>query len=165
VQLTLEMRRYAKEKYEVFRDIWLQYDTFIILCAISLAFWLTVHFLLYGVLDSRSDFMPLTPLLVAILYGIYNLKIESFYFSKLCIVTILIICFFAIDINLTIAVRNMRNEQNLLGLLSVCVFAVMMFSEALRTEGDSVTDSLVLFVLALTYFAKNKKSQELMLQE
>ena len=116
-------------------------------------------------LDSRSDFMPLTPLLVAILCGLYNLKIESFYFSKLCIVTVLIICFFAIDINLSIAVRNMRYEQNLLGLLTVFVFAVMMFSEALRTEGDSVTDSLVLFVLALTYFAKNKKSEELMLQE
>lgn len=167
VRLTLEMRSFAKEKYQVFREIWMQYDTFIILCAISLAFWLTVHFLLYGVLASnpKSDFSPPTPFFIAVLYGIYNLGVERMYFSKLCILVVLVICFFSIDISLTVAVRHMRLEQNIFGLLTVLVFAVMLFSEALRTEGDSVTDSLVLFVLALTYFAKRKKSEEVLLEE
>ena len=53
VQLALDMRSYAIKKYQLLHDIWFTCDDFAILSAILIAFWLCVHFLLYGVLDSR----------------------------------------------------------------------------------------------------------------
>lgn len=110
VRLSLEMRKFAIEKYRVFFKIWLQYDTFTIYLAISVAFWLLIHFLLTGVLSSTVKFMPITPVTLVILYLGYCTGIDKWYFDKLCIVTITVICFLSIEIDLTLACRYLRHE-------------------------------------------------------
>ena len=117
-----------------------------------MAFWLAIHFLLYGVLASSTKFMPITPATMIVLYLGYCSGIDKWYFDKLCIIAITVVCFLSLEIDLTYACRYMKHEQNIMGSLAILVWVVMIFSEALRTEGDSVIDSLVFYMLALTFF-------------
>ena len=103
--LSLEMRAYAKEKYETFRKIWLQYDFFSIFVAIAVAFWLMVHFLLYGIVEPRAHFIPLTPLSMIGLYLGYNYGPERFYLNNICAIMIIIICFLMVEIDMRVAYK------------------------------------------------------------
>lgn len=62
------MRDFANKKYELFQKLWTEFDYFSVVCAIITAFWLLVHFWLYGVLDSSIRIAPIAVGLVAFFY-------------------------------------------------------------------------------------------------
>lgn len=51
LQLSLDIHRYANEKYQVFRKMWTEFDIFSVCMSICFTFWLLVHFFCYGVMD------------------------------------------------------------------------------------------------------------------
>jgi predicted aminopeptidase len=69
VTLTLEMRDFANSKYKVFQKLWQSFDIFSVLCAISISFWLLIHFLCYGVLDNTIRISRFSLALMAFFYG------------------------------------------------------------------------------------------------
>ena len=97
--------------------------------------------------------MPVTPVAMIALYLFYTLGIDYLYLDKIAVIAILLICFFSIEIDVTTVLKVVKTDQHIFGMIAILVFTIMLFSEALRTEGDTVTDSLVLYVLALTYYA------------
>jgi hypothetical protein len=69
IKLSISMREYGNEKYNTFRSIWMRYDPFACYCALAIAFWLMVHFLLYGVADSTIKITRVSAGIIAFFYG------------------------------------------------------------------------------------------------
>lgn len=69
VGLTLEMRDFANTKYKVFVKLWQSFDIFSVFCAISISFWLLIHFWFYGVLDSSIRISRFSLFLMMFFYG------------------------------------------------------------------------------------------------
>ena len=137
----------------MFKKLWLSYDYFSIFCAIVISWWLAIHFLLYGALDSTIKMSRISLALIVFTYSTILLGVNIFYFEKASILFILLLCFFMVEMDVTRAYKNMTNHQNFSGyIVGQLVWGFLIFSEALRTEADSVTDCLVLIMLLLTYF-------------
>lgn len=69
IKLSISVRDYANEKYNTFKTIWMKYDPFACYCAIAVAFWLMIHFLLYGVADSTIKIGRVPAAVIAIFYA------------------------------------------------------------------------------------------------
>lgn len=80
----------------------MKYDAFACYCAIAVAFWLMVHFVLYGVTDStiKIGWTPVT--LIAFFYAqiLIDFNILGGYWQA-SLVCIILVCFFMIDVDLT----------------------------------------------------------------
>ena len=70
-----------------------------------------------------------------------------------------------IEIDITNGFKNMRRTQNLFGFIAIIVFIIYCFSEALRTEGDSVSDSLVLYMLMVTFYSQYEYKEDFDLKQ
>lgn len=151
MKLTLEMRSYSNEKYKVFQKLWLSFDNYSVFCSISISFWLVVHFMLYGVLDNSIKVSRQSLGLMLFFYLIILTKIGGIW-EKICLFFILAICFLQIELDVTRAVKNTRNFQNIMCFGVVLCYVVMCFSEAMQTEADSIIDSFLMALLAITYF-------------
>lgn len=100
------MRDYANEKYSTLRGIWMKYDAFACYSAIAVAFWLFIHFLLYGVADSTIKIGWTPVLLVLFFYAQILLDFNILGgFWQASITSIILICFFMIDLDLTNAIK------------------------------------------------------------
>ena len=72
--------------------------------------------------------------------------------EKICLLMILAICFLQIELDLTRALKNSRQLQNLMCFGVILCYIVMCFSEAMQTEADTIIDSFLMMLLAITYF-------------
>jgi len=103
------MRDYANEKFQTFKTIWMKYDPFACYCSILAAFWLMIHFLLYGVADSNIKISRISLGLIIFFYGQILLDYNILFgYWQASIVAILLICFFMIDIDVTNAWRHFK---------------------------------------------------------
>ena len=57
-----------------------------------------------------------------------------------------------VEIDINRAHKNLTHHYKFTSCIALFIWIVMIFSEAMRTEADYVTDSLVLFMLLLTFF-------------
>ena len=102
LDMCLRMHNFANVKYKVFQKLWTEFDVFAVVMAICFAFWLFMHFVLYGVLDLS---IQLSMASVGILTFFYlNLFFDFhvlFGSSKATCIVMLLVCFFMIEIDVT----------------------------------------------------------------
>lgn len=111
IKLSISMRDYANEKYGTFRTIWMKYDAFACYCAIAIAFWLMIHFLLYGVADGTVKIGRAPAGAIAFFYAqiLLDMNLLMGYWQA-SLAAIILICFFMIDVDLTNAFKNFRQQ-------------------------------------------------------
>lgn len=155
------MRRFANDKYRVFQKLWTQFDNFSVVSAIIISFWLMIHFLLYGVLNSNIRMSPFAFGFMAFFYAQillgFNLLLG---YEQASLVMIMVACFFMIELDVTSAYKHSRNVQNFFCNIVILFYVIMQFSEAMQTEADYMMDSFVMLLLGLAYFVKRSSAQK-----
>jgi len=106
LELSLRAHKFANEKYKVFQKLWTEFDTFSVVSAISIAFWLFVHFGLYGVLDNNLKLSKISLILLVTLYA--NVVFEFVNFPRVTICLLMIILFFQIELDLSLLYRSVK---------------------------------------------------------
>ena len=153
--LALEMRDFSNEKYKVFQKLWTEFNIFSVLCAICVAFWLVVHFLLYGVLDSTIQVSWFSFGWMAFFYLNILLKFNVLFgYEKASIAMIILACFFMIEVDLTTAAKYATQTQNIIGFVVVLLYIIMQFSDAMISEADYMIDSFLVLLLISIYYCK-----------
>ena len=80
----------------------MRYDAYACYCAIAIAFWLMIHFVLYGVTDStiKIGWTPVT--IISFFYAqiLFDFNILGGYWQA-SLAVIILVCFFMIDVDLT----------------------------------------------------------------
>ena len=149
------MRDFSNEKYKVFQKLWTEFDIFSVLCAICIAFWLVVHFLLYGVLDSTIQISWFSFVWMAFFYINILLKFNVLFgYEKASILMIILGCFFMIELDLTTSIKNSKNVQSIIGFVIVVLYIIMQFSDAMISEADYMVDCFLMVILISTYLLK-----------
>ena len=128
--------------------------------SIVFAFWLLLHFLLYGVLDATVKVSPVACAIFAAGYACIVLNFFPLYNQTLTFIVMVLACFFQMEINLSQVLAEAKHPQNVYAIVLVLFFVVMQFSEAMQTEADSMYDSFVMVVLVGVYlFQRGNKEQ------
>ena len=118
-----------------------------------------IHFLFYGVLDSGIKVSRQSLGLIIFFYLIIVTGIGGIW-EKICILIILGICFLQIELDVTRAIKNSRNFENMLCFFIIFCYIVMCFSEAMQTEADTMVDAFLMTLLSITYFNNRSELKE-----
>lgn len=159
LSLALEMREFANDKYKLFQQFWTTVDTFAVASALLFAWWLLVHFTLYGVMDSSIRMSRISLIFLAVLYFLLLVDCPLFGYKTLNIGLMQITFFLQVEIDVTQLIKDCKKQSNQCGMAFICFFIIMQFSEAMQTEADTVVDSFVVGILLMTYLFKNKEAQ------
>ena len=107
--------------------------------------------MLYGVLDNSIKVSKQSLGLMVFFYLIILTGVGGLW-EKICLLLILAICFLQIELDVTRAIKNSRNFQNMMCFGVILCYIVMCFSEAMQTEADTIIDSFLMMILAMIYF-------------
>jgi hypothetical protein len=152
LQLSLDIHRFANEKYIVFRKMWTEFDIFSVCMSICFSFWLLVHFFFYGVMDQSIKFSKVSIFLLVFFYlnilADFNVLFGS---GKASLFVMLATCFFMIEVDITQCQIEVRKLQNAFGFILILLHTIMNFSEAMMTEADTMYESFTAALLAATF--------------
>ena len=93
--------------------MWTQFDIPSVIFSMIIAFWLFIHFFLYGVLDPTIRASWFSFAMIAFFYG--NILVGFniiFGYEKASWLMIIVGCFFMIEIDVTNAIKLAKNIQN-----------------------------------------------------
>lgn len=107
--------------------------------------------MLYGVLDNSIKVSKQSLGLMVFFYLIILTGVGGIW-EKICLFLILAVCFLQIELDVTRAIKNSRNLQNMMCFGVILCYIVMCFSEAMQTEADTIIDSFLMMILAMIYF-------------
>ena len=88
------MHTFANQKYQVFRQLWTEFDHTSVYFSISFGLWVMLHFLLNGVLDSSARSNKIMLAIQAFLYLTVLSEFYILYNKSLTITAMLLINFF-----------------------------------------------------------------------
>ena len=158
IELVLEMRQFANEKYKVFIGLWTEFDDFYVVNAIILNFWMMIiGFQVYAIQDSTLKFSYVSLGFLLFFYSLIFFGINLFTgFDKVVLVLMQITMFFQFELDVTRFMRRTFASQNLFGIFIALIYLVMQFSDALQQECDYVTDSIVLMILCFVFVSRRE---------